>query len=387
MARFQYPQVYPELEPTHAEELAKREVLLIDRHVAEEVLDPEDCLAVLEAAYKEEGMGSAVNRTKANILVPTHDPDLWYRYCTMEGGIRGMEVVAIRIKSDMVRYYTAFGKERSDWHCGFPGRFFGMILLFDAKDGTLLAMLHDAHMQHMRVAATVTLATRHMARDDASVLGILGSGGMAWTHAYLIPKVRKIQRIKVYSPNPANRERLAQQIRQILEIEAVALDDPRSVVQGSDIIAACTSSEEPVVFGDWLEPGMHVILTKAGKEMEPAAWKKVDRYAVYRSPIGVQGSSSEARWTAPPDWRFGGGTHPEDIERERKMLGDKVFNLPDVLLGRVAGRASTKEITFTSNEGTGVQFAAVALKVYQEAKARGLGRKLPLEWFLQDVTN
>jgi ornithine cyclodeaminase/alanine dehydrogenase-like protein (mu-crystallin family) len=68
-------------------------------------------------------------------------------------------------------------------------------------------------------------------------------------------------------------------------------------------------------------------------------------------------------------------------------LGDRVFNLPDVLLGRVHGRTSAKEITCTSNEGTGVQFAAVALKVYQEAKARGLGRKLPLEWFLQDVTN
>jgi ornithine cyclodeaminase/alanine dehydrogenase-like protein (mu-crystallin family) len=189
------------------------------------------------------------------------------------------------------------------------------------------------------------------------------------------------------NPNPANRARLAEQIRQSLEIEALALDDPRAVVQGSDIVAACTSSEEPVIFGEWLEPGMHVILTKAGKEMEPSGWKQVDRYVVYRSPIGIQGSSSEARWTAPPDWRFGGGTAPQDIERERKLLGDKVFNLPDLLLGRVVGRASAKEITCTSNEGTGVQFAAVALKIYQEAKAKGLGKKLPLDWFLQDVTN
>ncbi len=387
MARFQYPHVYPELKPEHEKELAKREVLLIDRQVAEEVLDPQSCMAVLEAAYREEGLGSAVNRTKANILVPTGDPDLWYRYCTMEGGIRGMEVVAIRIKSDMVRYYSAFGRNRTDWYCGFPGRFFGLILLFSAEDGTLLAMLHDGHMQHMRVAATVTLATRHMAREDASVLGILGSGGMAWTHAYLLPKVRNIQKIKVYSPNPEHRRRFAQQVDQDLGIETVICNEPRAVVQGSDIVAACTSSEEPVVFGEWLEPGMHVILTKAGKEMDEAGWRKVGRYVVYRSPIGIQGSSSEARWTAPPDWRFNGGTRPSDIERERSVLGDRVFGLPDILLGRVQGRTSAKEITCASNEGTGVQFAAVALKVYQEAKARGLGRKLPLEWFLQDVTN
>lgn len=170
---------------------------MIDRHAAEEVLDPETCMEVLEAAYREEGLGSAVNRTKANILVPTSDPDMWYWNCTMEGGIRGREVVAIRIKSDMVRYYTAFGKERTDWYCGFPGRFFGLILLFSARDGTPLALLHDAHMQHMRVAGTVTLATRHMARKDASILGILGSGGMAWTHAYLLSKVRNLRQIKI----------------------------------------------------------------------------------------------------------------------------------------------------------------------------------------------
>jgi alanine dehydrogenase len=387
MARFQYPQVYPELKPGHKEELAKREVLLIDRHVAEEVLDTEECMAVLEAAYKEEGMGSAVNRTKANILVPSADPDLWYRYCTMEGGIRGMEVVAIRIKSDMVRYYTAFGKERTDWYCGFPGRFFGLILLFSARDGTPLALLHDAHMQHMRVAGTVTLATRHMARKNASVLGILGSGGMAWTHAYLLPKVRNIQRIKVYSPSPEHRKHFTDQLQQMLEIETAVFEDPREVVEGSDIVAACTNSEKPVIFGEWLKPGTHIILTKASKEMDEAGWAKVNRYVVYRSPLGIQGSSSEARWTAPPDWRFGGGTTPEHIEKERRILGDKIFDLPEVLLDRVPGRESENEITCTSNEGTGVQFAAVALKVYQEAKARGLGKKLPLEWFLQDVTN
>lgn len=387
MNRFKYPHVYPTLKPEHAEELGKREVFLLDRHVAEEVLDPEECLAALEEAYKEEGLGSAVNRTKANILVPTHDPDLWYRYCTMEGGIRGMEVVAIRIKSDMVRYHSAFGHNRTDWYCGFPGLFFGMILLFDAKDGALLAMLHDGHVQHVRVAATVTLATRHMAREDASVLGILGSGGMAWTHAYLLSKVRRIQKVKVYSPNPEHRKRFVDQVEKNLEIETVACDKPRAVVQDSDIVAVCTSSEEPVIFGEWLEPGMHVVLTKPHKEMDEMGWRRMHRFVAYRSPIGIQGSSSDAHWTAPPDWRLGGGTAPKDIEKERRLLGDRVYNLPDVLLGRVVGRESATEITCTANEGTGVQFAAVALKVYQEAKARGLGRKLPLEWFLQDVTN
>lgn len=387
MGKFHYPQVYPELKREHQEQLAKREVLLIDRHVAEELLDPDACMEVLEQAYKEEGLGSAVNRSKANILIPTGDRDRWYRYCTMEGGIRGMEVVAIRIKSDMVHNYSAFGMERSDWYCGFPGRFFGLILLFSARDGTLLAMLHDGHIQHMRVAATVTLATRHMARKDASILGILGSGGMAWTHAYLLSRVRNLKKIKVYSPNADHRKKFAAQVQEFLEIETAACDDPKDVVQGSDIVAACTNTQKPVIHGEWLKPGAHIILTKAMVEMDEAGWRCVGRFVHYRSPIGIQGSPSEARWTAPPDGRFAGGTTPQDIQQEKRLLGERIYDLPAVLLERVAGRENDAEITCTANEGTGVQFAAVAQKVYQEAKARGLGRKLPLDWFLQDVTN
>jgi alanine dehydrogenase len=387
MAGFHYPHVYPELDARHKEELAQRQVLLIDRHVAEEVLDPERCLAVLEAAYREEGSETAVNRTKANILVPTDDRDLWYRYCSMEGGIRGMEVVAIRIKSDMVRHHTEFGKARADWYCGFPGRFFGLVLLFSARDGTPLALLHDAHMQHMRVAGTHILATRHMAREDASVVGIIGSGGMAWAHAYLLTKIRRIGKIKVYSPNAKNRSAFAEQAGKILGIETVAMDNPQDAVRDCDIVAGCTSAAEPVLFGEWLKPGMHVILTQASKELDEAGWRKVSRFVSYRSPVGVQKSTNEHRWTAPPDWRFAGGMTAEKVAKEQKIFGDKLHELPDLLLGRVPGRESADEITCCANEGTGVQFAAVANEVYVQAKARGLGIKLPLDWFLQDVTN
>jgi len=158
-------------------------------------------------------------------------------------------------------------------------------------------------------------------------------------------------------------------------------------VQGSDIVAACTNTQKPVIHGEWLKPGAHIILTKPRHEMDEAGWRRVGRLVTYRSPIGIQGSPSEARWTAPPDWHFAGGMTQEDMQQEKRHVGEHIYELPAVLLERVAGRESDAEITCTVNEGTGVQFAAVALKVYQEAQARGLGRKLPLDWFLQDVTN
>jgi len=389
MRHYNYPRVYPALSPEDTEKLKNSKVLVIDRHVAEEVLDPDECLRLLEEAYKEEGVGSAVNRTKAEILVPTKDPDTWYRYCTMEGGIRGMGVAAIRIKSDVVHYYSPFGRARTDWFCAFPGRFFGLILLFNAEDGALLAMLHDAHIQHMRVAATVTIASRYLAREDSKVLAVLGSGGMAWTHAMYLAGIRPIQKIRVYSPNAEHRENFAQQIQEAVEIETTALDDPRRTIEGSDIVAVCTNAVEPAILGDWLEKGMHIIITRpSGVEMDDRGWSVLDKLVVYESPAGVQGGPCETRWTAEADWRFAGGTTGPRLERRKRLVGaEKTDSLPDLLLGRVRGRETRDQITCTLNEGTGVQFAAVALKVYQEAKAKGLGKEIPLDWFLQDVTN
>ncbi|NIO07531.1 MAG: hypothetical protein GTO40_05800, partial [Deltaproteobacteria bacterium] len=279
----------------------------------------------------------------------------WYRYCTMEGGIRGLGVAAIRIKSDMVQYSAPFGQARADWFCTFPGRFFGLILLFNAQDGSLLAMLHDAHIQHMRVAATVTIASKYMAREDSHVLAMIGSGGMAWTHALYLASIRPIQKIKVYSPNTEHRQSFAQQLQGALEIETTAMDDPRSVVEGSDIVAVCTNAAEPAVSGDWFEKGMHVIITKpSGVELDDRGWSNLDKLVVYESPAGAQGGPCDTRWTAEPDWRFAGGTSGPRLDRRKRLVGsEKTHSLPDLLLGNVRGRDNRDQITGTLNEGTG----------------------------------
>lgn len=389
--KWTYPKVYPALRPEYEEELRKREVLLIDRHVAEEVLTPEACLGVLESAFKEEGSGAAVNRTKTNIHVPAGDPNVSYRYCSMEGGIRGMKVVGIRIKSDMSTPRWVHGEEREDWYGVYPGRFMGLILLFSAEDGALLAVLQDAHIQHMRVAATDALGARSMARGDSSVLGLVGSGGMAWTHAFFYSMIRPIRKIKVYSPNPKHRQTFAVQLADALGLEVVAMSGAEEVVRGSDMVVGSTNSLRPVILGEWLEEGMHLTLMKI-QELDEAGYRRLDKHVLYVSPPGVQGSPCDNLLTIPYDAeflrRFCGGSHPGLWQQELKWTGEKkILNLPDVLLGRVKGRENDRQITCFRSEGTGVQFAAVALKVYEEARRRNLGRALPLEWFLQDVTN
>lgn len=388
MTGFTYPRLYPDLTEEQQKALEQRKVLMIDRHVAEQVLTPEDCLSILEEAYKEEGIGSAVNRPKANILIPSEDPKTkWYRYCSMEGGIKGLKVVATRIKSDVVEEYSTLGNLREDYYCILPGRYCGLIFLFSSEDGALLAILNDGHIQHMRVAATVALATKYMARKNSSILGVLGSGGMAWTHSIFLSRVLPFEKIKVYSPNADHRKRFVKQLEEALQIKTIEMNEPRQVFSGSDVIAACTNAHDPVVLGKYLDKGMHLTINKSRTEVDDEALSKIDRFVFYESPLGVDGTPSETRWTDTPNWHFSGGTRPSDMEKRRNLLPGRMANLPEVLLGKIPARSSDSEITAFTNEGTGVQFAAVALRVYQEAKARNLGRELPLEWFLEDIPN
>src|SRR5688500_11268893 len=161
-------------------------------------MDVRACIEAVEAGLREEGEGAGANRTKSNIHIPTEDPDTWYRYCTIEGGLRKAGVVALRIKSDMVSWPEMFGQRRENKYCVEPGRFCGLILLFSARNGELLAIMNDGVIQHLRVAAVGALAARHGARHDARVLGILGSGGMAETHALGMASIRPLREVRVY---------------------------------------------------------------------------------------------------------------------------------------------------------------------------------------------
>ena len=355
-------------------------MLLINNDESKQLLNMKSCMEVLEETYKLEGLGWATNRNKSNISVPTDDPDLWYRFSTMEGGIRQLEVVAIRLKTDMYRWPVQFGLTREIKYCVTPGRYCGLVLLFSAKTAEPLAIINDGYLQHMRVGATAGLAAKCMARKESSTLGIIGSGGMAKTHAMAYREVRPLGRVKVYSPNREHRMNFARELGEMLEVEAVPMDDPQSVVQGSDIVCTCTDTAEPVLFGQWLEPGMHISIVQQN-ELAADAFRRIERFVEYRSGICAQhyATPEEQR---PPSL---GGSSEEWHRQFYVVPPERRHVLPDVLLGKNHGRESDREINLFNCEGTGIQFAAVGWKIYEQAKARGLGRELPLDWFLQEI--
>jgi alanine dehydrogenase len=233
------------------------------------------------------------------------------------------------------------------------------IVVFDPENGTPLALMDGTYVTATRTAAGSALATRLLAREDARVLAVIGTGVQARTHAHAIPRVRPIEEIRVAGRDPAKAEELAAE----LGPTARAVPSYEEAIRGADVVAATTHATEPVVRREWLDPGTHVNsvgLNPSGRE--------VDESTVADATLVVESRDSAL---APPP-----AGAPElvgvDPERVHAELGELVS-------GARPGRTSADELTLYKSVGVAVQDAAAAALVLSAARERGIGQKVDLE--------
>ncbi len=344
-------------------------------------------IEALEKSYAQMIRGEAVCRPRIDIQIPTHDPQKTYQWGTMEGG-SSSGYFAIRMKSDVLYEQEYQGTHTLEKYCIRPGTFCGLIFLFRVDNGEPLALINDGVLQHMRVGADSALGTKYMAREDAEVIGMLGSGGMARSHIESIRLVRNIKRIQVYSPTRANREAYAREMREKHGIESVPLDEPSAVYKGADIVCGCTDANIPVILGRHLERGTHVV--SVGGRPDEETFRKVDRYLRLGNatpPVGRAEVRDEYLTYAAPKITPDRLKRPHRLSQGAVALVNekKVIYLKDIAEGK-EGRRSSEEITYSERGNLqGAQFHAVAGRVYELAKEKGIGREIPTEWFLQDI--
>lgn len=360
--------------------------LFLDNADIRQVLDVDLAIDALEKSYIGLAAGNGVCRPRIDIEIPTGSDGKTYRWGTMEGGSAG-GYFAIRMKSDIIYETDDTGVRTIEKYCVEPGTFCGLIFLFDTTNGAPLALINDGHMQHIRVGADSAIGVKHMARDDACVVGMLGSGGMARSHAEAFAKVRPIRRIQVYSPTPEHRRAYAEEMRETLGIDSVAVDTPQAACSGADIVAGCTDAKEPVLNGEWLEPGTHI--TCIGGRPDASTFARVDvalRLGDSPAPRGLpEFGLKDERLTYAV--RSGNGEGPAERAHGTQVEG-RTVRLADLVSCAVKGRTSAEQITFSERGNIqGAQFHAVAGKVYEIASKRGLGREIPTSWFLQDIRN
>lgn len=366
-------------------------MLFLNNKDVHTVLTMADTMKALEQSYQQLVTMEAVCRPRIDIRIPTSDPQRAYQWGTMEGGSTS-GYFAIRMKSDILIEQEYNGVRTEEKYCKQPGLFCGLILLFSIENGEPLAMLNDGYLQHMRVGADAGLGIKYMAREDASVVGMFGSGGMSRTYMEALIQVRSIRRLQVYSPTKANRIAFCKEIERKYGIEAVPLDHPRDVYKGADLIAGCTDSTHPVIEANLLEEGQHI--TNVGAPLGDDVLEKIDRFLRFGTspaPIGVPEwyvHDEFVAYQALPDSDIWSGRQSKRWGKRAKGIlnEEKTVMLEDIQRGNKPARRFKEEITYSARGNLqGAQFYVVAGKAFELAKERGLGRQLPTEWFLQDI--
>ena len=362
--------------------------LLLGNDDIRQVLTPRMTRRALETAYRDLAVGEAVCRPRIDIRIPTGKGGGVYQWGTMEGGSTA-GYFAIRMKSDVVSEQEYNGVRTQEKFACRPGLYCGLILLTDITNGVPLALINDGYLQHMRVAADGAIGTDIMARSGPQVLGMLGSGGMARAHVEALLEVREISRVQVFSPTRENRRRFADEMARAHGLDVEAVDDPRVACRGAGILAACTDSAVPVIRGEWLEPGMHVI-SVGGRPHEDARarFDRTLRLGTAPAPVGRPELGTGDEYLGylarphDPIWKGQrvGKRAPVVTGEGRDVL------FADIVAGRDHGRTAEGQITYSERGNIqGAQFYAVAAAAYEEARRRGIGRELPTEWFLQDI--
>jgi ornithine cyclodeaminase/alanine dehydrogenase-like protein (mu-crystallin family) len=361
-------------------------MLILDNADVSKLLTMQDAIAALEDSYRKLVTREAVCRPRIDIQIPTSDPERTYRWGTMEGGSTS-GYFAIRMKSDVV-YETRDGNVvTEEKFASRPGLYCGLILLTSIETGEPLALLNDGVLQHMRVGADGAIGVKYMARENARVVGMLGSGGMARSHMEAFRCVRDIRKLQVFSPTRAHREAFGREMAERHGIEVAVCERPEDVYRGADIVAALTDSAVPVLDGRHLGPGAHLVNIGGGGVPDAESLRRVDVYLRFGNapaPLGREDAIEDEHitWAARPDTM----TKRSKKRGHGVSLPDKVVYLADIVAGRHPGRSRDDQVTYSERGNLqGAQFYALAAIVYEKAKAAGMGRTMPTEWLLQDI--
>ncbi|MBO9100987.1 MULTISPECIES: ornithine cyclodeaminase family protein [unclassified Rhizobium] len=299
----------------------------------------------------------------------------------------------MRLKSDVMSWpRRPDGSWSEKKYCMQPGTYCGLVLLFSTADGEPLAIISDGHLQHVRVGAAAGLGAKLLSRPDSHRLGLIGSGGMAETLLEAMLAIRPIDTVRLYSRTEANRQAFAARMGEKLGVRIDVVDSAQEAAQGADILAAATDSMSPVIEAEWLEPGMHVVGI-GPIDLAPACEARIDLVVRQgEEAFDMPESGAFRRDLGHSRSAFVGGS-PEEQRRLPPVMPKQRSHrtwpfYADVISGRADGRTSPDQITQYRPVGNwGIQFAACGALAYREAKARGLGRELPTEWFVQCIKN
>ena len=239
------------------------------------------------------------------------------------------------------------------------------VLLLDPETGELAAIIHGGALTALRTAATSAVSVRHLARTEASVLAILGSGVEARSHLEALPHARSFREVRAWSLTPEHLARFVADAAAISKTPVLAAANGEEAVRDADVILLATSSSTPVIRSGWVKPGAHVISIGAFRPDQ----REMDPVLVARGRLVV-------------DSRAAALTEAGDIVqgiREGLFTANHIMaELGELASGRVPGRTADDEVTIFKSLGMAVEDVAAADLAYRRAREVGKGKEISL---------
>ena len=240
-----------------------------------------------------------------------------------------------------------------------------LVPLYEMPTGDLLALIEADYMGQLRTGAASGVATKYLARKNARVAAVIGTGGQAKTQLEAVAAVRKLESARAYGRDAAKREKFCKEMSERVGIPVQACVSAAEAVRGADIVCTATTAAQPVVSGANLSPGAHINAIGANH----AHKRELDDEAVASADIIVVDSVEQSRQEAG-DLII--AFHGDEI------CWTGVKKLSEIVAGKASGRTSDTELTLFKSNGIASWDLAVAMKVYAIAREKKLGRELPL---------
>ena len=310
----------------------------IDNEQVRELLPMDECIQAMEDAFRHEGEGLGGSLVRQTLFFPGG------RQRLMIGSSPGFDTYGFKTYGGGVN----------------------LVLVFSVSDNQLQAIMESRVLSEIRTGAVAGLATKHMAKEDASVIGIIGSGLQAKAQVEAICSVRPITKVKVYTRTAPNRDGFAEELRNDLGLDAVAVETGEECISGSDVIVTATGSRDPVFDAAWLSPGAHINAIGA----TTPGRREIDEATVGRCDVVVVESVAQAK-----------------VECGELMLAEdrgtfqwsQAVEMRHLVLGLAGKRPGPEAITLFDGLGVAMEDTAAAGVVLRKAKERGIGTELPIE--------
>jgi ornithine cyclodeaminase len=320
-------------------------MLVLSEKQVQSLIDLDELIAALEQAHIQYSTGKAIMPVR--LVVPL--PQIQGRITSMPGYLNEDKTLGMKV----VTYFQDNPKQN------LPA-ILATIMLFSSDTGKMIAAMDGGYITAIRTACASALATRTLANANTPVLGILGAGVQARAHIQALTRVRKLSRIKLYSPSGTSARRIKEDLERPCGLAIEVVDSAQAAVRDSDLLVTVTTAKAPIVQAEWLKPGVHI---NAVGSHRPDL-REIDGATMKRAKVVVD--SHDAVMAECGDILLA-------LKEQSIGAADIHGEIGEVLAGVKAGRSSPSEVTLYKSVGIAIQDVAAAQLVYRKALERNVG--------------